>query len=218
MIAGDPRKKYIFDTFISRDDYTDINALEFGPGITESHLGIMRWLLPTDTNVYAIDVLGQFGQTMTVAHRLANKYNFKLEVADYADAISNPDTAVSKYSSFRDNFYDIILAQCSITNRFGVQGWENIFKLLNTIGKKNCKVFFMPWTGESYEFIGDDEHIGLPPTPAGYKEFFSKINYKKYGFKMWELKDEYARKMNSLQRYNILVTKNIEVPRKMLTT
>ena len=188
----------IVNMLLTDYNFLDKNVLEFGPTVVRECLGLMKHL-NNKSNNYAIDKCIGYKQNKEEALKISNELNFTLEINDYSNVLTNLDL-LNEYNILYKNFYDFIYAQCSISDKY----IENMMKLCNIIGKKDCTVFLMPWTNNddlSHEY---------------YVNFYNNINYEKYGFKLFKINDEYMKKMNYLMKYNIIITKNINIPEYML--
>ena len=186
----------IINLLLSEYKFNGKNVIEFGPSLKK--LGLLKYLNGISNN-YAIDRCTAYPDTEEKAYQIAKKLNFTLEIANYSDVLEDLEK-ISHYKILNNNFYNFIYAQCSIEMKY----IENMLCLCNKIGTDDGKVFLMPWTNDE---IYDREY---------YINFYSDINYEKYGFKLYEIKDEYMKKMNYLMKYNIIITKNITIPSHML--
>ena len=189
-------RELIVEIFFKDYDFQNKNVIEFGPCMTEDRMGILRHLFSKQANLYAIDACDRYGQTHADARRLAQQYGIELTIADYGYALLRPHDQrglKDKYKFLKANFFDVILCQCSVN----LQDLEKFLVLCNEIGKKDCKVFCLPWLNSS------------EVTASAYERGINNIDYSKYGFKMSTPKPSAMGKINYRQRHNAIITKNI---------
>lgn len=194
------KEEIVIETFLPNFNFNNKNVIEFGPCVLNECLGLMKYL-KNKSNNFAIDFCNGYNQNKSNAIKLAEELNFNLEIKDYTNALKNPEYSYKLYKNLKINFYDLIYAQCSVENKY----IENMMILCNIIGTNNSMVFLMPWNNDD-KF--DNEY---------YVNLFSKIDFQKYGFKLYEIKDEFFSKINYLMKYNIIITKNITIPSYMIS-
>ena len=187
---GEP-KELILEIFFKNYDFNNKNVIEFGPCMTENRMGILRHLSSKDANLYAIDTCDRYGQTHRNARELAKQHNIELTIADYSHALRFPEDEQGlkqRYKFLEADFFDVILCQCSIS----YHDLNNFLVLCNLIGKKRCKVFFLPWV-----------------EPKSPKINLDSFNCAKYNFEISQPNINLVKKINNSEKCNIIVTKNI---------
>ena len=105
---------------------------------------------------------------------------------------NNPDN-YKNYKLLMPKFYDFIFCRCS----WSIEYNDSFIKVINFIGKDNCKVLNIPWCNNS----GVDKNY--------YIELFKKLKFAD-GYKISYYDDKFFSKYNYLMKYNTIITKNLE--------